>query len=311
MQTINAQQVARRLPYDQLIKALEAAFRDGATVPERSVHTVAVDGGIDGTVLMMPAWQPGGNMGIKIVTVFPDNGSQGLGAVNASYFLLDATTGVPRAILDGSELTLRRTACASAVASRYLSRRDAKCLLMIGTGNLAPHLIAAHATVRGIEKVLIWGRRPEAACELASALAPSPMEINAVTDLEAASSQADIISCATLATDPLLLGAWLRPGQHVDLVGAFTPDMHEADGEAVQRARIFVDTFEGALAESGELISAMGTGLISRQDIVADLQMLVSRDNIGRQSDDDLTLFKSVGTALEDLAAAELVLRNG
>jgi len=310
MQTINAQQVAERLPYDQLIDALADAFRHGATVPARSNHTVPVSGAADGTLLLMPAWQPGGNLGIKIATVFPGNAAKSLGAVHASYILLDATTGVPQALLDGSELTLRRTACASALASRYLSRHDAKILLMVGTGNLAPHLIRAHASVRNLDQILIWGRREAAAHALASSLVPSRQEIEVVTDLEKAVQQADIVSCATLATEPLVLGDWLRGGQHLDLVGAFTPQMREADGDALQRSRIFVDTYAGALAESGEIIDAISRKLISREEIVADLAELVRGDDPGRNSDDEITLFKSVGTSLEDLAAAELVLRS-
>jgi alanine dehydrogenase len=307
MQIVSAQQVAERLPYGQLIDALEAAFQSGATVPERS-HLTVDTGGTDGTVLLMPAWRPGGSMGIKIATVFPDNAAKDLGAVHASYFLMDATTGVPLAVLDGTELTLRRTACASALASRYLSRADAEVLLMIGTGNLAPHLIAAHASERDLKQVLIWGRREVAARELAASLSISGLEISVVTDLEAAVRGADIISCATLATDPLVSGAWLRAGQHLDLVGAFTPQMHEADGNALKRSRIFVDTYAGAMAESGEIIDAVASGLITREDIIADLAALVRGEVVGRKSNDDITLFKSVGTALEDLAAAELAL---
>jgi len=309
MQTISAQQVAERLPYGKLIDALETAFQNGATVPDRSQHTIDT-GGTDGTVLLMPAWRSGGSMGIKIATVFPDNAARNLGAVHASYFLMDAMTGVPLALLDGTELTLRRTACASALASRYLSCADAETLLMVGTGNLAPHLIAAHASERDLKQVLIWGRREVAAQELADSMAISGLETNVVTDLEAAASGADIISCATLATEPLISGAWLRAGQHLDLVGAFTPHMHEADGNALKRSRIFVDTYAGAMAESGEIIDALANELITREDIIADLATLVRGEVVGRKSNDDITLFKSVGTALEDLAAAELALEN-
>ena len=310
MQTIDARQVADRLPYDQLIAALAVAFRRGAMVPERTHHIVESDGGNDGSLLLMPAWQRGGCMGVKIVTVFPDNASKGLGAVQASYVLLDAATGLPRATLDGGELTLRRTACASALASRFLSRESSRTLLMVGTGKLAPHLVAAHSTVRDIERVLIWGRREQRAHEIAAALAPSRQEITVVTDLEAAVRQADIISCATLAADPLIQGEWLLPGQHVDLVGAFKPSMREADGNAMQRARVYVDTYAGVLAESGEVIQAIREGLFREADIVADLVGLVRGTAKGREADDEITLFKSVGTALEDLAAAELVIEN-
>ncbi len=310
MQTINAQQVADRLPYGQLIDALDEAFRDGAIVPDRTQHTIETGSDHDGTLLLMPAWRPGQNMGVKIATVFPGNADNGLGAVQASYLLLDAVTGLPQALLDGAELTLRRTACASALAARYLAREDARVLLMVGAGKLAPHLIAAHATARPLEQVLIWARREEAAHKLAAAVRPAGHDVRVVTNLEAAVRQADTISCATLATEPLIRGEWLGTGQHLDLVGAFTPEMREADSEALQRARVFVDTYAGALTESGEVIQAIDEGCIDRSDIIADLTELAQGKIAGREAEEDITLFKSVGTALEDLAAAELVLRN-
>jgi alanine dehydrogenase len=311
MQFIDAATVAERLPYGGLVDALDRAFRAATCAPGRTHHRVAVEGGRDATLLLMPAWRAGGSLGVKIATVFPDNASRGIGSVHATYFLMDGRTGKPEAVIDGAELTLRRTACASALASRYLSRADASDLLMVGTGNLAPHLIAAHAAVRSLERVLIWGRREEAAHALARSIGSARLTIEVVTDLEAAVARADIISCATLATEPLIRGEWLEPGQHVDLVGAFTAAMREADGEALARARIFVDTRDGALAESGEIIQAMEEGLVSEADIIADLADLARGDNPGRQTDEEITLFKSVGTALEDLAAAELVAAAG
>ncbi|NOX68155.1 MAG: ornithine cyclodeaminase family protein [Gammaproteobacteria bacterium] len=310
MQTIDARQVAAGLPYDQLIGALADAFRDGAVTPHRTRHTIETEGGQDGTLLLMPAWRPGRHVGVKIATVFPDNAGKNQATVQASYFLLDAVTGSPRALLDGAELTLRRTACASALAARYLARKDSRVLLMVGAGNLAPHLIAAHSTERPLERILIWARREEAAHELASTVQAGHQEVHVVTNLEAAVHQADIVSCATLASEPLIRGEWLSAGQHLDLVGAYTPNMREADGEALRRARVFVDTYAGALAESGEVIQAIEKGFLSRSDIVADLAELVQGSAAGRETEDDITLFKSVGTALEDLAAAELVLRN-
>ena len=181
MLTLDADSVAHALPYDQLISALDDAFKAGAIAPERTHLEVG-----DGTLLLMPCWKTGGNMGVKIATVFPDNSARGLSAVHASYLLMDASTGEPIAVLDGTELTLRRTAAASALASTYLSRSDSNSLLMVGTGNLAAYLIAAHATARPIDKVLIWGRREEAAEALHSKLSATSFETGVVTDLEAA-----------------------------------------------------------------------------------------------------------------------------
>ena len=310
MLNLDADSVANALPYDQLISALEEAFKAGATVPDRTHLEVEVPGNADGTLLLMPCWQTNGNMGVKIATVFPGNAAKGLSAVHASYFLLDAGTGVPIAVLDGTELTLRRTAAASALASRYLSRSDSNSLLMVGTGQLAPHLIAAHASARPIDRVLIWGRREEAAKDIESKLSSASFEIGVVTDLEAAVSEVDIVSCATLAGEPLIRGDWLHEGQHLDLVGAFRPDMRETDSEAVSRADVYVDTYSGALSEAGDILQAIKEGAIIESDIAADLSELARGQCQGRTSDKAITLFKSVGTALEDLAAAELAIRN-
>lgn len=310
MITVNADAVANALPYDQLIDALAEAFAANVDVPLRAHHTVPVPGGTDGTLLLMPAWRAGRSIGIKIATVFPDNAKANLPAVFASYLLLSAESGAPLAVLDGTELTVRRTAAASALASSYLSRKDSQRLLMVGTGNLAPHLVMAHATARPISEVVIWGRRAEAAHNLARQIAGAGLSAKAADDLEAAVADADIISCATLANEPLIKGKWLRDGQHLDLVGAFRPDMREADDEALRRAEIYVDTRAGSLSEAGEIVQGIANGAICETDICGDLAELASGTADGRQSATAITLFKSVGTALEDLAAAELAMEN-
>ncbi|MGI9262076.1 MAG: ornithine cyclodeaminase family protein [Woeseiaceae bacterium] len=310
MITVDAQAVARALPYDQLISALERAFAAGAEVPLRSHHTVPVPDGTDGTLLLMPAWQSGESIGIKIATVFPDNAKLNSPAVFASYLLLSAESGVPVAVLDGTELTVRRTAAASALASSYLSREDSKRLLMVGTGNLAPHLVMAHATARQISEVVIWGRREEAANDLAERMSASGLSASSTSDLESAVTTADIISCATLASEPLIRGEWLQEGQHLDLVGAFRPDMREADDDALRRAKVYVDTRTGGLSEAGEIVQGIANGAITESDICGELSELAMGRVAGRSDATAITLFKSVGTALEDLAAGELAMRN-
>ena len=310
MLVLNANEVAEALPYDQLINALATAFGDDYEVPLRAHHEVALPDGNPGKLLLMPAWRSGGSMGVKIATVFPDNAAQGYPAVFASYILMSAETGIPVAFLDGTEITLRRTAAASALASTYLSRSNSTRLLMVGTGNLAPHLIAAHAAARPVTAVCIWGRRKEAAEKLAAMLATSSFSVTVAHNLEEAVGQADVISCATLAIDPLIEGRWLLPGQHLDLVGAFRPDMREADSEAVSRADVYVDTRAGSMSEAGEIVQAINDGSIQESHIKGELRDLVSGTAGGRTSDETITLFKSVGTAIEDLAAAELALKN-
>ncbi|MGE0724029.1 MAG: ornithine cyclodeaminase family protein [Alphaproteobacteria bacterium] len=305
---IDAAAVERALDFPSLVAALDAAFRDGREVPPRHHHAIPQPSGKDAVLLLMPAWSRGGAVGIKIVTVYPDNRERGLSGVLGTYLLLDGATGAPRAVMDGTMLTRRRTAAASALAASYLARRDASRMVMVGTGALAPHLVHAHAAVRPIREVAVWGRRPEAAADLARRLAADGFAARATDDLAAAVALADLVSCATPSTAPLVRGAWLRPGTHVDLVGGFTPVMREVDDEAVRRARIFVDGRADALHEAGDLIQPIRAGVISEASIIADLFDLARAQAKGRGGADEITLFKSVGTALEDLAAAELVL---
>lgn len=322
MKILSAAEVDRALDDLVLIDRLEAMFRTGCEMPVRHHHTVVAPNGpgsADATLLLMPAWTrgPRGHIGIKLVTVFPDNGKRALPSIYGQYLLLDGSTGAPLAQLDGTMLTKRRTACASGLASRYLSRADSRTLAMLGTGALAPELIRVHAKVRPIEEVSIWGRRPEQAQSLAARLAATlprdlgrPIVVRAATDRRQAVADADIVCCATLSRTPLVEGDWLRDGQHIDLVGAFTPEMRESDDRVVARARIHVDTRSGALQEGGDIVQPLANGTIVAEDIVADLAELARGQKAGRAAGDQsgITLFKSVGAALEDLAAAELAV---
>jgi len=307
---MGAKEVAEALPYDRLIAALDKAFAGDVVAPQRTHHDVRVPGGSDATLLLMPAWFPGRSLGVKIATVYPDNATRSLPAVFASYFLVNGATGEPVAVLDGTELTVRRTAAASALAATYLARQDARRLLMVGTGSLAPHLVRAHATARSIDEVIVWGRRPEAAEKLAGTLRDGSFAVSTATDLDAAIARADIISCATLAAEPLVKGKLLRPGQHLDLVGAFRPEMAEADVECIRRADVYVDTRIGAFSEAGDILQAIDAGVIDRSEVRGELAELAGGTVPGRTDDAAITLFKSVGTALEDLAAAELALQR-
>jgi len=306
MRILSAADVEAALDWDSLIERLRRAFRRGAEVPVRHHHEILAPGGEPGTLLLMPAWQAGRRIGIKLATIFPDNASRGLPSVMGTYLLLDGKTGAPLALIDGPTLTVKRTAAASALASGYLSRPDCERFLMIGTGSLAPYLVLAHAAVRPICNVLIWGRSPDKAARLAKRLDRPDFRVAATDDLEAAVRGAHIVSCATLSEQPLVRGEWLQPGQHLDLVGAFRPDMRECDDAAIRRARVFVDTREGALAEAGDIVQPIASGALDPGDVAGDLFDLTRGERAGRRFYDQITLFKSVGTALEDLAAAEL-----
>jgi alanine dehydrogenase len=304
---IDAETIDRLLDFPSLIEALRAMFRDGCEAPQRHHHAIAplTAGGSPGTLLLMPAWRTGSSLGVKIVTVFPDNRRHSLPSVHGTYVLLDAETGVPKAVLDGTALTLRRTAAASALAADFLARHDSAVHLTVGTGALAPHLIAAYAAVRPIRETRIWGRDPQKAATLAAWLTAAGTAAVAVPGLAAAVAEADIVTCATLAREPLIRGDWLRPGTHLDLVGGYTPEMREADDAAAARARVYVDT-EAALHEAGDIVQPLASGALTPDRIVGDLFGLARGTCPGRRDPTEITLFKSVGTALEDLAAAEL-----
>ena len=310
MRMIAAEDVRSALDFPSLVEALRAIFREGAESPVRHHHDIAKQGEPTGTLLLMPAWDAN-YIGVKVVAVTPGNSERGLPAVQGTYMLLDGTTGELVALVDGPMLTLRRTAAASALAADYLAREDAKHLVMVGTGALAPHLIEAHAAVRPIERVTIWGRNPEKAEALAEALnGQDVLSVGFSADLEAAVGEADVISCATLSTEPLIHGAWLKPGQHLDLVGAFRPDMRETDDACLQVARVFVDTRAGAQKEAGDIVQAVDSGAFSLDDIRADFFELCRGEAKGRESAEEITLFKSAGTALEDLAASALAVER-
>jgi alanine dehydrogenase len=303
MRIVAAEAIHRALPFPDLIGALREIFRAGCEAPVRQHHDLG-----QGILLLMPAWQAKGPVGVKIVTVFPDNAQRSLPSVLGSFLLLDGDSGLPIALLDAPALTLRRTAAASALAADYLARPDSARHLMVGTGALAPHLIAAHRAVRPIREVRIWSRDPAKAAALARRLADEGCPAVPASDLADAAAEADIVTCATLAREPLIHGGWLRPGTHLDLVGGYTPQMREADDDAVSRSRVFVDTLAGATAEAGDIVQPLRSRVLAADGIAGDLFELTRGTVPGRRGPEEITLFKSVGTALEDLAAARLAL---
>jgi ornithine cyclodeaminase len=312
MRLFEAADIDRALTFPALVEALREAFRGGITVPVRHHHTIPRPGRADATFLLMPAWHddPAGFIGTKLVTIFPDNAARGRASVLGTYLLMAGATGEVVALLDGVALTLWRTAAASALAATYLARADASRMVMVGAGALAPMLIAAHASVRPVREVLIWNRNPDRAAALAATLDRADISVRATDDLAGAVAAADIVSSATLSPDPLIRGDWLRPGTHVDLVGAFTPEMREADDRAISRASVHVDTRGGAMKEAGDIVQPLAAGVLAESAIRGDLFDLAAGRAKGRGTAEEITLFKSVGTAIEDLAAAALVYRR-
>ncbi len=316
MIVIDADAIDRVLTRSGMVEALRHGFREAIVTPVRHHHPMPRAGEDDAMLLLMPAWSDGRDgladdavTGVKIVSVVPGNAERGLASVVGTYVLMSGASGAPLAVLDGTRLTLWRTAGASALAADYLARPDAKRLVTIGAGALAEHLIEAHTAIRPIEDVAIWNRSLGKAEALAERFAGRPFRVRAVADPEAAIRDADVVSTATMSTTPIVRGDWLKPGAHVDLVGGYTPAMREADDTAIARARVFVDTREGATREAGDITRPLASGVLTLERIVGDLADLCRGAVAGRGGADEITLFKSVGTALEDLVAARLVHR--
>ncbi len=293
--------MARLAPYGQLAEHLFRSHLDPKAHIRRVVYSPPGD---ERVFLGLPAWQPGESLGVKLVTVFPENpAARGMPSVQAVYVLFDGTDGRPLAIMDGTELTYRKTSADSALGSRLLSRPDSRTLLMVGAGGLAPHLIAAHREVRpSLGRVLIWNRTRPKAAKLAAALGAEVAD-----DLQEAIRSADIISTATMAPEPLISGELLRPGTHLDLVGAFLPHCREVDDEVIRRATIFVDSRDAAVHECGDLVIPLESGLITEDDIGADLFQLCRGDHPGRQNESQITLFENGGGGHLDLMTATFI----
>ena len=313
MDFIDAATIEARLSYPALVDVLEIAFRNGAIAPPRHHHAIPLDGRPEATWLLMPAISakaPGSHvagayMGLKSVSVFPDNGERsGKPAIFGTYLLNSTETGELLAIMDATRLTAWRTAAASALASRYLSRPDSADMVMIGAGALAPYMIRAHASVRPIKRVTIWNRSRERAEVIAAQFTDTDLDVRAVSDLEAACRGADLISSATISSQPLIRGAWLKPGTHIDCVGAYKATMRETDDALVVRSRIYADTMAGCFGEAGDILQPIAAGVIGRDAVLGDLYDLTRGIVKGRESADEITFFKSVGASIEDLAAA-------
>ncbi len=297
---LDADDVARAAPYGELIDALAAGHRQPEPLARR---TVFKPDDSDQSFLGLPAWQPGEALGVKLVTVFPSNPAAGRPSVQAVYVLFDGANGDPLALLDGTELTYRKTAADSALGARFLARPDAGTLLVVGAGGLASHLVAAHRAARpSIDRVLLWNRTRRRAETVAEAIGAT-----VVDDLDAAIGAADVITTATMTKDPLVAGHLVRPGTHLDLVGAFLPDHREVDDEAVRRADLYVDDRVATLTEDGDLVIPLTAGLISAADIRGDLWQLCRGDVSGRTSDDAITLFENGGGGHLDLMVARAI----
>ncbi|BEU28488.1 ornithine cyclodeaminase family protein [Paraburkholderia sp. 22B1P] len=296
------------LAFPELIAALRAMFIEGCQVPLRHNHKIATASD-EGTVLIMPAWQEGRYLGIKTVNVFPGNAALGLPGLHSTYVLYDARTGAPLAQLDGNEITSRRTAAASALAASFLARKDASRMTLLGAGRVGSLVPEAYRAVLPIREVDVWDANADASARLVARLIETGFDARVAADLPNSVARADVVSCATLATEPVIRGEWLSPGSHLDLIGSFTPAMREADDTCLTNAHLAVDTQE-AFQKSGDLLGPLQRDVVTSPESWPTLETLCRGQSLGRANDSERTVFKAVGTALEDLAAAALVFER-
>ncbi|PBB51908.1 MULTISPECIES: ornithine cyclodeaminase family protein [Mesorhizobium] len=309
MQLFDHAEIDARLDWAGLIEELRANFAAARTVaPVRQVLEIDLPNGDKATLLIMPAWEGGRAIGVKVVTFFPGNTARGKPTISAGMLMFDGADGQFTAALDGDALTARRTAAASALAADYLARKDVQTLFVVGTGQLALSVAQAHASVRAYTRVLIWGRSGEKARSLAAALVGRGLPAENCEDIESGCRLADVISSVTASTMPIIRGGWLREGSHLDLIGAFKADMRESDTAAITGARVFVDGRAGAIL-AGDLAQPIAEGAFLAEDIVADLTELAQGHPV-RLNEISRTVFKSAGLSQEDLAAAMKVVRR-
>jgi ornithine cyclodeaminase len=308
MNYFDSSAVRKALPYPQLIDALAHGLQLPIEAPPRSFFTPNDDASC---VLIMPAWKTKEVFGVKLVSVWPSNKDIGSPTVSAVYVLLSCENGMPLAVIDGTELTLRRTAAAAALAASLLARKNSQTLAMLGTGALSVPLVQAHASVMHFKNILIWGRQKNKALSVVAELKNLGIESTYSEDLSATLNKADVVAAATTATEPFIISKWLKPGTHLGLIGAFTPQMAEAETALMSKVQIFADNRSAVLEKGGEILQAIDQGIISPSSIEGELSELASAPTRSwRNNDQAITVFKSVGFASLDLIAAELVFQS-
>lgn len=313
MRFYDADQVHAACRYQDLVAALKRYhLGDIDGVGDQMLSQPADDGGED-ILFLRSAWQRGRVLGSKVITGFWNNpNTNGLPAVHAIYCLFSGEDGRPLAVLDGTALTLRKTAADSALGASYLARPDIETMLVVGAGAMAPHLIMAHVAIRpSLKKVMVWNRTLEKAKAIIDDLEAQGtlpgLQFEVATDLESAAGRADLVSSATRTVEPIIMGEWIKPGTHLDLIGAFKKDMREADDEVIRKSSIFVDSRESTIDDTGEIAIPIEKGLIKESDILAEHADLARGKHPGRSSDDEITLFKNGGGGHLDLMTAQFV----
>ncbi len=308
MKYFDMKAIQTALPYPLLVEALAQGLQQFAQTPARSFFSPNQDASC---VMIMPAWRPHQMMGVKLVSVWPENNAKGESAVSAVYVVISCLDGRPLAVLDGTELTLRRTAAAAALAAKRLARENSETLAVLGTGSLSVPLVQAHTDTMRFKNVLVWGRQFHKTQRVVKQLKELGIEVRAMGDLEETLALSDVVAVATTATEPFLKADWVKPGTHISLVGAFTPQMAEAEPVLMARSQLFADCRASVLEKGGEVFQAIKQGLVLDSDIIADLAELTAQsDRNWRHDGQAITVFKSVGFALLDLIAAEVVMKD-
>ncbi len=314
MLMLDADKILNSISFSTMVDELAAMPREPIGLVDEMLMESTDDNNNVSHFFIRTGWQPEKAVGAKVITVFPrNNQKREWPSIQAVYVLFEGVNGTPIACLDGTALTWLKTASDSALGSRLLSRENIESMLMIGAGQMAPHLVSAHCEVRpSLKQVHVWNRTNDKAQNLCASLADKYPQISftPVTEIEASAREADLICSAIGCTEPIICGEWLKPGTHVDLIGAYTAEMREADDECLRRGSLFVDARETTIHHIGELMIPLASGVISEADVIADLSVLCQQRHPGRQSDDEITLFKNGGGGHLDLMCARILHQN-
>jgi 1-pyrroline-2-carboxylate reductase [NAD(P)H] len=307
MKIFTAEQVNPVLQWPSVIQVLQDAYAGSYSMPQRQVLKLDPEGRGNEAFALLPAWNDQ-VIAVKAFTYFPQN-AEPIPSLHSQILLFERQHGQPLALIDGTSVTYWRTAGVSALASRFLSREESETLLLIGTGRLAPFLIHAHAAVRPLKQVMISGRNPVKVDALVERMNRELPQIGFVAahSVEAACAEADVVVCATGSPEILVEGAWIRPGTFTDFLGNHHADHRECDTAMITRSKVYVDTYINCMKEAGEILIPIGEGVFNRDDIQGELADLCAGRVAGRSGPEEITLFKSVGAALGDLAVARAV----
>lgn len=307
---ISAEDIYRTLPMAECIEVVEKAMRElsrGTTLqPDRWIMPLGQGNAMG---IMPGAMNSPAIHGVKLISLYPDNPARGLSSHQGVMVLFASETGTPIAILDASALTAQRTAAASAAATRALARKDARVLAILGSGEQAAHHLPGLLEVRSFEKVRVWSRTPAHARAFVDRHADIAPSLETRPSAREAVAGADVIVTVTASPEPILEGAWLEPGQHVSLVGASVASAREMDIEGVARGRFFVDSSQAAASQAGELLAAINAGKVDKGHIVGEIGAVYDGHLDGRRTADEITIYKSLGTAAQDLATANEIWR--